>query len=194
MFSRLHKDLFLVLDDGWDTPLDNSDKNYYGSLFPDTARFPSTRGLPPEQRLSILSQKIKHTGWKGLGLWICAHQAPVYKIADSVAYWTERLQWMQQAGISYWKVNWGKCKKCCVEKRAQQLEPVQNLLCLYPGAETHHLYHQPHRKLSPYGAQGDQDKRCFHIRRCNRKTNLSCHPAGECQVAGTNGWLDYCPA
>ena len=111
MFSRLHKDLYLVLDDAWDTPLVNGDRNYYGSLIPDTARFPSVRGLSPERRLALLSEKTKQLGWKGLGLWICAQQAPVYKIADSVAYWTERLTWMNKAGIDYWKVDWGKNSK-----------------------------------------------------------------------------------
>lgn len=71
MFSRLHRGLFLVLDDAWDTPL-NGDKNYYGSLIVDTGRFPSVKGMSPEQRLLSLSEKTKRLGWKGLGLWICA--------------------------------------------------------------------------------------------------------------------------
>ncbi len=111
MFSRLHKDLYLVLDDAWDTPLENGDKNYYGSLIPDETRFPSIKDLLPELRLSSLSLKTKQSGWKGLGLWICAQQAPNNITEDSVAYWTERLTWMHKAGINYWKVDWGKNSK-----------------------------------------------------------------------------------
>ncbi|HEY9535645.1 MAG TPA: hypothetical protein VIQ77_13980, partial [Mucilaginibacter sp.] len=110
MFPKLHKDLYLVLDDDWETPL-NGDKSYYGSLIVDDGRFPSVKGLSPEQKLASLSAKTKSLGWKGLGLWICAQQAPRFKIPDSVAYWTERLNWMRNAGISYWKVDWGNDSK-----------------------------------------------------------------------------------
>ncbi|WDF57345.1 hypothetical protein [Mucilaginibacter sp. KACC 22063] len=106
MFSKLHKDLFLVLDDDWETPL-NGDRSYYGSLITDDGRFPSVKGLTPDQKLKWLSTKSKSFGWKGLGLWICAQQAPKYKTKDSVAYWTKRLTWMKNAGINYWKVDWG---------------------------------------------------------------------------------------
>ncbi|SDE03069.1 hypothetical protein SAMN05216464_103395 [Mucilaginibacter pineti] len=106
MFSKLHKDLYLVLDDDWETPL-NGDKSYYGSLVVDDERFPSVSGLSPGQKLTALSNKTKSLGWKGLGLWICAQEAPKYKNSDSVAYWTERFNWMKNAGVSYWKVDWG---------------------------------------------------------------------------------------
>ena len=110
MFSRLHKDLYLLLDDDWETPL-NGDRSYYGSLIADTGRFPSVKGMSPQQSLGFLTEKTKSSGWKGLGLWICAQQAPHYEIADSLAYWTERLKWMDKASISYWKVDWGKNSK-----------------------------------------------------------------------------------
>jgi hypothetical protein len=110
MFPKLHKDLYLVLDDDWETPL-NGDKSYYGSLIVDDERFPSVKGLSPEQKLASLSEKTKQLGWKGLGLWICAQQAPRYKTNDNVTYWTERFNWMNKAGISYWKVDWGEDAK-----------------------------------------------------------------------------------
>lgn len=110
MFSKPHRDLYLVLDDDWETPL-NGDKSYYGSLIVDDERFPSAKGLSPQQKLTALSAKIKQLGWKGLGLWICAQQAPRYQTTDSVAYWTERFNWMNKASISYWKVDWGKDAK-----------------------------------------------------------------------------------
>ena len=110
MFSKLHKDLYLVLDDDWETPL-NGDKSFYGSLIVDDGRFPSVKGLPPEQKLASLSKKTKALGWKGLGLWICAQQAPKYKTDDSIAYWTDRFNWMRDADIRYWKVDWGNDSK-----------------------------------------------------------------------------------
>lgn len=110
MFPKLHKDLYLVLDDDWETPL-NGDKSYYGSLIVDDERFPSVKGLSPERKLSSLSANTKSLGWKGLGLWICAQQAPRLKTIDSVAYWTERFNWMKNSGISYWKVDWGNDSK-----------------------------------------------------------------------------------
>ena len=58
MFSKLHKDLFFVLDDDWETPL-NGDKSYYGSLIVDEGRFPSVKGLSPEQKLTSLSKSIE---------------------------------------------------------------------------------------------------------------------------------------
>jgi len=111
VFPKIHKDLFLVLDDAWDTPLKSGDKAYYGSLILDTVRFPSVSRLNPEQRLAYVSDKVKSLGWKGLGLWICAQQAPIYKDEDSVQYWKERFQWMNAAGIRYWKVDWGNESK-----------------------------------------------------------------------------------
>lgn len=110
MFSRLHGDLYLVLDDAWDTPL-NGDKSYYGSLIVDSERFPSVKGLSPEQKLTALAEKTKNDGWKGLGLWICAQQAPTLKTDDNTAYWTERFNWMKKADIGYWKVDWGNDSK-----------------------------------------------------------------------------------
>ncbi|TCD05904.1 hypothetical protein EZ449_15710 [Pedobacter frigidisoli] len=110
MFSRLHKDLYLVLDDAWDIPL-NGDKGYYGSLIVDSGRFPTLLGQTPAQKLAALTKKTKALGWKGLGLWICAQKAPNLQIENDTTYWTERLNWMKDAGISYWKVDWGKDSK-----------------------------------------------------------------------------------
>ncbi|MBC7399190.1 MAG: hypothetical protein H7289_04530 [Mucilaginibacter sp.] len=109
-FAKIHSDLYLVLDDDWETPL-NGDKSYYGSLIVDDERFPSVKGLSPEQKLTSLSNKTKSFGWKGLGLWICAQQAPRYTNTNNEAYWTERFNWMNKAGIGYWKVDWGNDSK-----------------------------------------------------------------------------------
>lgn len=52
-FTRLHKDLFLVLDDDREIPL-NGEKTYYGNLIFDDGCFPSVKGLFPEQKLAAL--------------------------------------------------------------------------------------------------------------------------------------------
>lgn len=107
MYQKLHHDLYFVIDDAWDVPI-SGDQTFYGILDPDTGRFPSLRGMKPEQKLKALSHRIKKTGWKGLGLWVCAQEAPKLKVKDTLSYWTERFKWMNKAGIAYWKVDWGK--------------------------------------------------------------------------------------
>ncbi len=39
---------------------------------------------------------------------MCAQQAPAAAETDESAYWTERLHWMRDAGVGYWKIDWGK--------------------------------------------------------------------------------------
>jgi hypothetical protein len=125
---RVKSDLYLVLDDGWDLPLDqNQFEAYYGSMLVDNQRWPSCTGSPDE-RLRKLNQMAQACGWKGVGLWICAQEskacvarekedflknhpdaAPSGELdAYAVHYWTERLQWTRSAGVRYWKVDWGE--------------------------------------------------------------------------------------
>lgn len=111
----VRKQLILVLDDGWDVPFDGS-PDYYGCMELDSVKFPSFTG-DPAVRLEKLNNRILSQGWKGTGLWICAQEA----IKDSITrlkfrsfedyrvyYWTKRLEWCKNAGILYWKVDWGK--------------------------------------------------------------------------------------
>lgn len=110
MFKKVSRDLYFLLDDSWDVPF-TGDKNYYGSLVVDSTRFPSVNGKKPAQRLKSLSDQINNAGWKGLGLWVCAQEAPKYKTNDSIQYWKERFQWMNTADVGYWKVDWGEKDK-----------------------------------------------------------------------------------
>ena len=105
-YPAIRGDLFFVLDDAWDTPL-SGDKRQYGSLIPDAGRFPSYDGTPAE-RLGKLSRAVRAKGWRGLGLWVCAQEAPALPHADEKAYWTERMGWMREAGVGYWKIDWGQ--------------------------------------------------------------------------------------
>jgi hypothetical protein len=81
--------------------------SYLGSVELSEGRFPSFTGTLTE-RTQKLVDSVKAKGWKGLGVWICAQEAPVFGKVDSGAYWIKRLKLANDAGISYWKVDWGK--------------------------------------------------------------------------------------
>ena len=108
-FPAIRQDLFFVMDDSWDIPADvnTRDNEYLGTTILDTTRFPSFTGTPTE-RLQKLNRKFKDMGWKGAGGWICAQKAGIYADAEEEAYWTERLKAAHDAGIGYWKVDWGR--------------------------------------------------------------------------------------
>jgi hypothetical protein len=108
-FPGIRSDLYFVMDDSWDIPQDINSKNnnYLGTVELDSTRFPSYTGLP-EQRLKKLVTDIKARGWKGVGGWICAQEAPISGCTDQKTYWTERLKTANIAGFCYWKVDWGK--------------------------------------------------------------------------------------
>ena len=110
LYPAIREDLFLVLDDSWDIPRDMNERGgnpYFGTVRLDTTRFPSFKG-EPAQRLKALSDRFTGLGWKGLGGWICAEKAGTSpEVPDSV-YWPQRLREAQEAGIRYWKVDWGK--------------------------------------------------------------------------------------
>ena len=105
-YEEARKDLFFVMDDSWDVPF-NNDPNYYGSLVLSEDKFPSY-AKDRDNGLKLLAEKVKSLGWKGLGGWVCAQESPIYSHGKTVEeYWIERLKAMNQAGISYWKVDWG---------------------------------------------------------------------------------------
>ena len=106
-------DLYLVLDDGWDVPYQTDpsvSKHSFGSLEVNEERFPFAKGNPAE-RLRALNGRVKRLGWKGLGIWVAAQRCGKdYKLPFSEAdeeYWRERIFWCKQAGVTYWKVDWG---------------------------------------------------------------------------------------
>ncbi len=110
MFPEIHQDLWFVLDDSWDLPIDvNQEKNneYIGTDELDTGRFPSFKGTPTE-RFRHLSDSLRAYGWRGLGLWISAQKAPRLKQMTGEEFWTDRLQVAEASGVGYWKVDWGE--------------------------------------------------------------------------------------
>jgi hypothetical protein len=107
VYPEIRGDLLFVLDDAWDIPLTGDKGAMRGSLELDSQRFPSFKGTPTDQ-ISRLSGDIRARGWRGIGLWICCSCASSGRDMDDTVYWSERLRWCQEAGISYWKVDWGK--------------------------------------------------------------------------------------
>lgn len=106
--------IFFLLDDGWDVPYDTDASNGalapFGSVIPDSEKFPNY-GNNPTEKLKTLSDKVKALGYAGLGLWISPQM--VYEKEDATLeearkYWSERARWCNDAGVRYWKVDWGK--------------------------------------------------------------------------------------
>ena len=107
-FPKIRKDLYFVMDDSWDIPLENKFTNdNVGTVELNQERFPSFTGNPTE-RLKKLVAAVEAKGWKGLGGWTCAQEAVAFGNVDPQAYWAERMKTAQEAGFKYWKVDWGK--------------------------------------------------------------------------------------
>ena len=109
-FPKIRRDLYFVMDDSWDIPRDQNHGNgnpHLGLCELDEGRFPSFRGTPAE-RLGQLTRRIKQEGWKGAGGWICAQKAGGHEEQSEEEYWTDRLKAANDAGFSYWKVDWGQ--------------------------------------------------------------------------------------
>lgn len=147
-FEPVRGDLIVVLDDGWDVPIDPPDRKgigRFGSLEVNTERFPFTHGEPRE-RLKQLADRVRALGYRGLGLWVACQMpypdedadAPINSDAER-EYWTERAKWCDYADIAYWKVDWGKsCKSA--EYREMMTEVVKKHA---PRLLIEHAYTQP---------------------------------------------------
>ena len=107
MWPAIRKDLYFVMDDSWDVPKGiNFDRSLMGTAQLDTTRFPSFKG-EPVQRLKDLSERVKSLGWKGLGGWISAQEPSTIGNTAREDYWKQRLLEAEEAGIAYWKVDFG---------------------------------------------------------------------------------------
>lgn len=108
-YPEVRGDLTFLLDDAYDFPLGGGHNDpRRGSLELDPGRFPSYQGVPAE-RLAKLCRDVRAKGWRDLGLWICNSRTRIAgrESIPSDTYWSERLGWSQQAGVRYWKVDWG---------------------------------------------------------------------------------------
>lgn len=111
---EVSSDLYIMFDVGWDIqPEINFDHNRWrlGSLELAQDKFPDCTGTPAE-RLKKLNQMCIDHGWKGAGIWVAAHPA-VQNPAKNMTrkeiedYYRERFNWSREAGIKYWKVDYG---------------------------------------------------------------------------------------
>ena len=105
--------LYFLLDDGWDVPFHtNSAKGteMFGSLIPDAQKFPGL-GDTPVERLRALVHLTEELGYAGLGLWVSPQEVfepEHFSWERARAYWEERARWCHEAGVKYWKVDWGR--------------------------------------------------------------------------------------
>ncbi len=113
--------LIFLLDAGWDLPYGTKSDWHglplRGECVPDAKRFPSFKGTKVE-RLKALCEKIRSLGWLGTGIWIPEHVRGDVPGHDGIAkkllsdeemrrVLTEKMQLCREAGIAYWKVDWG---------------------------------------------------------------------------------------
>ena len=150
--------LYLMVDDGWDVPMGTANlagaPNLFGWCDPDPEKFPNY-GKTPAERLKTLCEKTKALGYAGLGLWI----SPQMRFEDANApssldearkYWSERARWCHEAGISYWKIDWGvRCSE--VDYRRMLTEVAREFA---PGLIVEHAVCQP-----PFSQMGDIEHR-----------------------------------
>ncbi len=107
LHADARKDLFLVIDDSWDVPNEN-EPEYYGCLILNKEKFPSFVTDDNGKSLKALTEKVESFGWKGFGGWVCLQECAKYLSDRSPEeYWTERMKWANDAGMSYFKVDWG---------------------------------------------------------------------------------------
>ena len=109
-YEKARRDLFLVMDDSWDVPVEGG-ADYYGCLCLNAEKFPEATGgaVSNAKALKRLTEKIRALGWKGLGGWVCAQESDRFIGEKSVEeYWTERMLDAKESGFAYWKVDWGK--------------------------------------------------------------------------------------
>jgi len=91
-YATVRQDLYFLMDEGWDLP----DENIV--VLP--GRFPSYAAGTQPENFKKLSDAVKKSGWRGLGLWMRAD-------AKTDAFWTQGMDWIQTSGVAYWKVDYG---------------------------------------------------------------------------------------
>jgi len=113
--EEIRSDLLIVFDLGWDVPAgERFDDTRWklGSLQVASDKFPSCTGTPTE-RLRALVGLTRAAGWRGAGIWIACqalgdgHGEHRLEGPALEEYWRERLRWSRDAGVSYWKVDYG---------------------------------------------------------------------------------------
>ena len=153
-YADVRGDMYLVLDDGWDVDYGvhpDTGAACFGSLEMSEQKFPSVKGLLPAERLRVIDQRVKSYGWKGIGLWVaaqrCASDYDVPFKESDLAYWQERIMWCREAGVEYWKVDWGthaydNAFRKALTSLAKELYPalmIEHASCVLPLNAPEHL-------------------------------------------------------
>lgn len=134
--------LIFLIDDGWDVPIGTSadgSRTEFGSMLPDPVKFGSL-GSTAQEMLNGMSKKAKELGYAGLGLWV-SPQIPGESFTsaeEARSYWVERAKMSNEAGILYWKVDWGK-HQTDTEYRKMMTEVCAEYA---PGLTVEHAYTQ----------------------------------------------------
>jgi len=148
-YPEVRRDLFLLLDDGWDVrssrggtlPEEIWFKPYIGSCELSEEKFPGYGDTPPE-RLKTLVGKVKSLGWKGLGVWISPTVSRAPEVEGSgggfEVFFRKRMEWSKYAGVSYWKVDWGDCDMS--DRRRKLLSALKEEI--YPELIMEHTYNR----------------------------------------------------
>jgi hypothetical protein len=112
---ELREDLFMILDVGWDVPPGvqfDQERWRLGSLNVAEDKFPSCKGSRKD-KLSALNKRILGDGWKGTGLWLPSHPYLDFKDGKAMEqarmddYYHDALDLCREAGIRYWKIDYG---------------------------------------------------------------------------------------
>ena len=143
-YPEIRSDLYFLIDDGWDVDYHTvtpKDFPKFGSHDVNKQRFPSFHGTP-EEKLKQFVERVKAAGWKGLGIWLPAQaygedfEKPV---RETTEYWRTMLERSKKAGVSYWKVDWGKCAYTAENRKiitdlAHEIYPeliVEHAICMW---------------------------------------------------------------
>lgn len=108
-FPRVRNDLYLMLDDGWES-------GGTATFELDVAKFPSFAGSPA-QRLAALNKAIQAADWRGAALW--CRNTP----GGSKDQHLELLS--QQADVRYWKIDIGDPEFHLVDVRKAEHTQLQ---------------------------------------------------------------------
>ena len=143
-YPEVRKDLYFLIDDGWDVDYHTvtpTDFPKFGSHEVNEQRFPSFHGTP-EEKLREFVKRVKEAGWKGLGIWLPAQAYGAdweKSVSETTDYWRAMLERSKKAGVSYWKVDWGRCAYTAKNRRiitdlAHEIYPeliVEHGLCMW---------------------------------------------------------------
>ncbi len=141
--KEMRKSVILLLDDGWDVPFNvhpRNDLNLFGRVILDEQKF-AGYGDTPVDAYKTLVKKVEALGYAGVGFWISPkmyNETSSATLEEAREYWTERAKWCNEAGIRYWKVDWGNHDKSyeyrkmmteCVKEYAPGLYIEHTVIC-----------------------------------------------------------------